>query len=91
MTTRLTRFTSAAIVGKPFLVYFSVRTPDGTQTDSRLPRTSQAEQAGKLSSVIAFARWDRSPTLVLPSDRMDYVTDLFDRHDLLKTIEKHLG
>jgi deoxyadenosine/deoxycytidine kinase len=38
-----------------------------------------------------FARYDRSPTLVLPSDRMDYVTDLFDRHDLLQTIEKHLG
>lgn len=37
-----------------------------------------------------FARWDRCPTLILPSDRMDYVEDLFDRHDLLQTIEKHL-
>lgn len=37
-----------------------------------------------------FARYDRSPTLVLPSDRMDYVTDLFDRHDLLSTISKFL-
>jgi deoxyadenosine/deoxycytidine kinase len=37
-----------------------------------------------------FARYDRSPTLVLPSDRMDYVTDLFDRQDLLSTISRHL-
>lgn len=37
-----------------------------------------------------FASYDRSPTLVLPSDEMDYVTDLFDRHDLLSTIEKYL-
>ena len=37
-----------------------------------------------------FARYDRSPTLVLHSDKMDYVTDLFDRHDLLSTIEKYL-
>ncbi len=37
-----------------------------------------------------FARYDRSPTLILPSDSMDYVEDLFDRHDLLRTIEKHL-
>lgn len=37
-----------------------------------------------------FARYDRSPTLVLPSDRMDYVTDLFDRHDLLSTISRYL-
>ena len=37
-----------------------------------------------------FARYDRSPTLVLASDRMDYVTDLFDRHDLLEAIKRHL-
>lgn len=37
-----------------------------------------------------FARYDRSPTLVLPSDRMDYVTDLFDRQDLLSTISRYL-
>ncbi len=37
-----------------------------------------------------FARYDRSPTLVLPSDRLDYIEDLFDRADLLKAIERHL-
>lgn len=37
-----------------------------------------------------FSRYDRSPTLVLASDRMDYVTDLFDRHDLLEAIKRHL-
>lgn len=38
-----------------------------------------------------FDGYDRSPTLVLPSDKMDYIEDLFDRHDLLETIRKHLG
>jgi deoxyadenosine/deoxycytidine kinase len=37
-----------------------------------------------------FARYDRSPTLVLESDDMDYIESLFDRHDLLKKIERYL-
>lgn len=38
-----------------------------------------------------FARYDRSPVLVLETDRMDYVTDLVDRLDLLAQIERHLA
>jgi deoxyadenosine/deoxycytidine kinase len=37
-----------------------------------------------------FARWDRSPTLVLETDQLDYLTDLVHRIDVLKTIEKYL-
>jgi deoxyadenosine/deoxycytidine kinase len=37
-----------------------------------------------------FARYDLSPTLVIPTDRMDYLTDLFGRHDLLEAIRKLL-
>ena len=31
-----------------------------------------------------------SPLMVIPTDRLDYLTDLVDRHDILKTIEKYL-
>ena len=34
-----------------------------------------------------FQYYDRSPTLVLETDRMDYATDLIDRLDLLRRIE----
>ncbi|MFH2010898.1 MAG: deoxynucleoside kinase [bacterium] len=37
-----------------------------------------------------FERYDLSPTVVIPTDRMDYVTDLMDRLDLIETIEKLL-
>ncbi|MFH1261979.1 MAG: deoxynucleoside kinase [Pseudomonadota bacterium] len=37
-----------------------------------------------------FASYKRSPTLVLESDRLDYITDLIDRIDILKTIEKYI-
>jgi len=37
-----------------------------------------------------FARWKRSPILVLETDRMDYVTDFIDRLDLLQKIEGYL-
>ena len=37
-----------------------------------------------------FAEYDQSPTLVLEIDRMDYVTDLVDRIDLLQKIERFL-
>jgi deoxyadenosine/deoxycytidine kinase len=37
-----------------------------------------------------FARYDLSPTVVLSTDRMDYITDLMDRLDLIETIEKLL-
>jgi signal peptidase I len=53
-----------AIVGKPFLIYFSVRTPDGTRTDSRLAKLRHMEPPGKFSSILAFARWDRSMRVI---------------------------
>jgi deoxyadenosine/deoxycytidine kinase len=37
-----------------------------------------------------FERYTLSPVLVLPTDTLDYVTDLVDRADLFKQIEKHL-
>ena len=54
----------SAIVGKPFLIYFSVRTPDGTPTDSRLAQVKREEPPQKLSSILAFARWDRSMRVI---------------------------
>ena len=37
-----------------------------------------------------FKRYDLSPTLILETDNMDYVTDLVDRLDLLRKIEKFM-
>ncbi len=37
-----------------------------------------------------FARYDRSPTLVLQVDRLDYLQDLVDRLDVIQTIEQYL-
>ena len=60
----------------------------GRKSEEAIPRSYVA----RLNELYEewFAKYDRSPTLVLQSDEMDYVTDLFDRHDLLTTIEKHL-
>ncbi len=38
-----------------------------------------------------FARYDRSPTLVIRTDRIDFVSDLVDQADLLQTIERCVG
>lgn len=38
-----------------------------------------------------FARYDRSPTLVIRTDRIDYVSDLVDQVDILETIERYIG
>jgi deoxyadenosine/deoxycytidine kinase len=38
-----------------------------------------------------LARYDRSPVLVIETGRLDYVTRLWDRHELLRTIDAHLG
>jgi signal peptidase I len=54
----------AAIVGKPFLIYFSVRTPDTTPTDSRLAQVKPAQSPEKFGSIMAFARWDRSMRVI---------------------------
>jgi len=37
-----------------------------------------------------FQRYDHSPTLVVETDNMDYATDLLDRLDLLRRIERYL-
>lgn len=37
-----------------------------------------------------FSRYDSSPVLVLPTDTLDYLTNLVDRVDLFRQIEKHL-
>ncbi|MBM4395942.1 MAG: deoxynucleoside kinase [Deltaproteobacteria bacterium] len=38
-----------------------------------------------------FTHYQRSPTLVLRTDRIDYVSDLVDQVDVLQTIEKTIG
>jgi deoxyadenosine/deoxycytidine kinase len=37
-----------------------------------------------------IARYDRSPTLVLETDRLDYVERLFDRLEVVSAIRRHL-
>ena len=37
-----------------------------------------------------FTRYKMSPVLVLPTDTLDYLTNLVDRVDLFRQIEKHL-
>ncbi len=37
-----------------------------------------------------FQRYDLSKTLILETDRMDYLTDLVDRIDLMREIERYL-
>lgn len=37
-----------------------------------------------------FTRYNMSPVLVLPTDTLDYLTNLVDRVDLFRQIEKHL-
>ncbi|MCA9537886.1 MAG: deoxynucleoside kinase [Myxococcales bacterium] len=37
-----------------------------------------------------FDRYDRSPTLVIPVDRLDYVQDLIARIEIIETIEQYL-
>jgi deoxyadenosine/deoxycytidine kinase len=37
-----------------------------------------------------FKNYKLSPVLVLPTDKLDYLTDLVDRVDLFRQIEKHL-
>ena len=38
-----------------------------------------------------FARYDLSPSLVIETDRIDYVEHLFDRLELITAIQKHIG
>ena len=38
-----------------------------------------------------FRRWDLSPVMRLETDRLDWLTDLVDRADLFRRIERYLG
>lgn len=37
-----------------------------------------------------FARYDRSPTLVIQVDKLDYIQDMVDRIEIIQTIERYL-
>ena len=37
-----------------------------------------------------FSRYDRSPTLVIQVDKLDYIQDMVDRIEVIKTIQKYL-
>ncbi|MEZ5459459.1 MAG: deoxynucleoside kinase [Steroidobacteraceae bacterium] len=37
-----------------------------------------------------FRRYDLSPVLTLETDKLDWMTDLVDRLDLFRRIERHL-
>ncbi|MGK0361532.1 MAG: deoxyadenosine/deoxycytidine kinase [Bradymonadia bacterium] len=37
-----------------------------------------------------FANYDRSPTLVIEVDRLDYIQDMVDRIEIIRTIEQYL-
>jgi deoxyadenosine/deoxycytidine kinase len=37
-----------------------------------------------------IGRYSLSPVLVIPTDKLDYMTDLVDRHDILTSIEKYI-
>jgi deoxyadenosine/deoxycytidine kinase len=37
-----------------------------------------------------FTRYDLSPVITLPTDKLDYLTDLVDRLEVFRQIEKHL-
>ena len=78
------------------MIYLRCSTPALMKRIARRGRKSEAAvpraYVARLNELYEewFARYDRSPTLVLPSDRLDYIEDLFDRHDLLETIRRHL-
>lgn len=38
-----------------------------------------------------FERYDLSPTLVIETDRVDYIEHLFDRLEVVEAVKKHLG
>ncbi len=57
----------AAIVGKPFLVYFSLNdtgSAPGQTTAAAMPGNSRAQHTGPADSIINFARWDRAMRIV---------------------------
>jgi deoxyadenosine/deoxycytidine kinase len=61
----------------------------GREIERRVP-TAYLRRLGEL-----YERWigdyRLSPLVIIPTDRLDYVTDLVDCHELLSTIEKYLA
>lgn len=60
----------------------------GRQFEQKIPRSYLAALDRLYEEW--FARYDLSPTLVLETDRLDYVERLFDRLEVVQAIEKHL-
>lgn len=60
----------------------------GRGMEQQIP-TSYLRRLGKLYEDW-FSAWDLSPVIEIDSDRIDYVTDLVHRLDLLREIEKYL-
>ena len=57
-----------AIVGKPFLIYFSINLPGANSAPGELSADLQAGQAarqhGYFASLLNFARWERTLRIV---------------------------
>jgi signal peptidase I len=56
-----------AIVGKPFLIYFSLNDSDGEPgqaSAAALPGTGTTHRAGSANSLVNFARWDRAMHII---------------------------
>ena len=60
----------------------------GRQFEQKIPRSYLAALDRLYEEW--FARYDLSPTLVLETDRLDYVERLFDRLEVVQAIQKHL-
>jgi deoxyadenosine/deoxycytidine kinase len=61
----------------------------GRDFEKRIPRSYLASLEALYEAW--YAAYERSPILVLETDRLDYVERLFDRLEVVKAIEKHLG
>ncbi|MCC6525706.1 MAG: deoxynucleoside kinase [Polyangiaceae bacterium] len=61
----------------------------GRAYEQKLPRTYLAALERLYEAW--FARYHASPTLVLETDRLEYVEHLFDRLELVQAIERHVG
>jgi deoxyadenosine/deoxycytidine kinase len=60
----------------------------GRQMEQNIP-TAYLQRLHKLYEAW-IARYTLSPVVVIPSDQLDYMTNLVDRHDILTTIEKYI-
>ena len=61
----------------------------GRQFEQKIPRRYLASLETLYEQW--YERYDRSPKLLLETDRLDYVERLFDRLELQQAIERHTG